>query len=84
MDEHLWVIIRQEGSQIDGGGFLKPDSRVVKGYGLVLGHTGIRWSVLWCSSEEGLSGVGCCYYKMLTRVNLSVFSRLEITTKALR
>lgn len=33
MEEHLWVAIRQEGSWIDGGGFLKLDLRVVKEYG---------------------------------------------------
>lgn len=28
MDEHLWVVTRQEGSKTDNGGVLKLDSRV--------------------------------------------------------
>ena len=59
-EEHLQVTIGQEGSWIDGGGFLKPDLRMVKEYGLRLGHIGTRWPVFWYSSEEGLRGVRCC------------------------
>lgn len=51
---HLQVVIRQEGNRIDGGGFLKPDSRV----DLVLGQTVIRHRVFWYSLEEGVGAVG--------------------------
>lgn len=66
MDKHLWVITKQEGIRIDGSRFLRLDSRVAQEWGLVLGHTVIRQSGFWCSSEEGLSTVmGCCEYKTL-------------------
>lgn len=55
MGEYLQVLIRQEGSRIDGGDFLKQDLRVVQEKGLVLGYIGIRQLVFWCFSEEGLT-----------------------------
>ena len=42
VDKHLQVITRHEDNRIESSGLLKPDLRVVKELGLVLGDTGVR------------------------------------------
>lgn len=54
MDEHLWAVIRQESSRMDGSGFLKPDLRVGQEQGLVLAHTVIRQPAFWSQPCGGL------------------------------
>lgn len=61
-------VIRQEGRQIDGSGFLKPDLREGQEKGLALCHIVIREPVSWCFLEEGLNYVmRMCEYKILTQ-----------------
>lgn len=77
MDEHLWVIIRKEGSRINGGGILKLDSRVVQEYWVMQSLDS------WCSGvpRRRVPTIwGAMSYKILT---LS-FIRLTVAIIALR
>lgn len=73
MDEHLWIVIKLEGSRIDVGRFINWDMSIVQEQGLLLGHVGIRQPAFWCCSEEGLKCVRCYEYKILIQHLLTCF-----------
>lgn len=52
IDEHLSVVIRQEGSRIEDSQFWKLDSWVGQVWGMLLGHTGIKQSVFRLSRKR--------------------------------
>ena len=67
LDEHLQIIIRQEGSSINGGVYLEPDSRLGQEWGMITNHTVIRQLLFLYHLKQGFNYlVGYCEYKILT------------------